>query len=168
MTRLRPGALTACLVLFGFSACSAPAETNAPGIAGLDGWFARDTLIIEANDGNRHTFDIYLATDFEQQRRGLMFVRSMPANMGMLFVYEEPAMRSMWMKNTYISLDLLFARSDGTVASVIHSAQPLSLTPRASAEPVSFVLELNAGTARRLNIRRDSRIIWESDEARDE
>lgn len=168
MTRFQPIAIITCAAFFGFSACSAPAETNTTAIAGLDGKFERDTLIIETDDGTRHKLDIYLAVDFEQQRRGLMFVRSMPASMGMLFVYAEPDLRSMWMKNTYMSLDLVFARSDGTISSVIHDTQPLSLTPRGSEEPVSFVLELNAGTARRLNIGRHSRIIWGRNDSSDQ
>ncbi len=64
------------------------------------------------------------------------------------------------MKNTYMSLDMVFARADGAVSSVIHNTQPLSLDSQSSIEPVNFVLELNAGTARRLNIGRKSRIIW--------
>lgn len=168
MTRFLPITIIACAAFFSFSACNAPAETKTTGLAGLDGAFERDTLTIEADDGARHELSIYLATNFEQHRRGLMFVRNMPANTGMLFVYEQPAMRSMWMKNTYISLDLVFARSNGTISSVIHGAQPLSLTPRGSEEPVSFVLELNAGTARRLNIGRNSRIIWEPNDSTDE
>ena len=64
----------------------------------------------------------------------------------------------MWMKNTYIPLDLVFARADGTVSSVIHDTQPLSLESQKSIEPVNYVLELNAGAARRLNIGRKSRL----------
>ncbi len=144
-----------------FVSCGAPAETAATRVASLDGIFERGTLIVESDDGARHELDIYLATKFEQQRRGLMFVRKMAENTGMLFVYEKSALHSMWMKNTYIPLDMIFARADGTVSSVIHDTQPLSLTSQGSVEPVIYVLELNAGTARRLNIGRKSRIIWE-------
>ena len=162
MTRTLSIAAIAITALAGFGSCSVPAETSEPGVTSLDGNFDRDTLIIESDDGHRHEFDIYLATDFDQQRRGLMFVREMPENMGMLFVYEDSEMHSMWMKNTYISLDMVFARQDGTVSSVIHGTQPLSLDSQASVEPVNYVLELNAGTARRLNIGQKSRIIWQS------
>ena len=110
MTRFLPTAIITCTAFFSFPACSAPTETNTAAIAGLDDKFERDTLIIESDDGTRHRLDIYLAVDFEQHRRGLMFVRSMPANTGMLFVYAEPDVHSMWMKNTYMSLDLVFAR----------------------------------------------------------
>jgi uncharacterized membrane protein (UPF0127 family) len=151
--------VTAALLCF--ASCKAPAQTASTGVASLDGDFERSALIIESDDGLKHEFEIYLATTYERQRQGLMFVRKMPQNMGMLFVYEGSELRSMWMKNTYISLDLVFARSDGTISSIVHDATPLTLDSRSSVEPVTFVLELNAGTARRLNIGRKSRIIWE-------
>jgi len=65
----------------------------------------------------------------------------------------------MWMKNTYIPLDMVFMRSNGSVSSVIHRAEPHTLLSRASIEPVRYVLELNAGTARRMGIGSRSRII---------
>jgi uncharacterized membrane protein (UPF0127 family) len=78
----------------------------------------------------------------------------------MLFIYDnEPV--SMWMKNTFIPLDMLFIRRDGAVSSVAHNTEPQSLRSVRSIEPVSFVLELNAGTAKRLVIDENSRIYWE-------
>ena len=118
-------------------------------------------LLIEADDGVQLEFDIYLAVDYEQQRRGLMFVRQLPERSGMLCVYDEDDVHSMWMKNTYISLDLVFIRGDGTVASIIRDALPLSEQTLSSTEPVSYVLELNAGVTRRYNIGRASSISWE-------
>ena len=147
--------------LLGIASCSAPAETTGESVQSLEGDFDRGTLIIDSDDGLQHELDVYLAISFEQQRRGLMFVRKMPETTGMLFIYEDTDYHSMWMKNTYISLDLVFARIDGSVSSVIHGAQPLSLTSRASIEPVNYVLELNAGTARRLSIGNKSRIVWD-------
>jgi uncharacterized membrane protein (UPF0127 family) len=161
MRRILSTTLFASSVLLCFASCSAPAETTEGNVPSLESDFDRGTLTVETDDGLHHELDVYLATTFEQQRRGLMFVRKMPETTGMLFVYEETDYHSMWMKNTYISLDLVFARGDGTVSSVIHDAQPLSLTSRASIEPVNYVLELNAGTARRLHIGNKSRIIWE-------
>lgn len=138
-----------------------PAEKT-PGIKGLEDAFERDQLVIITRGGARHSFDVYLALDYEQQRRGLMFVRELPEDTGMLFVYGEPGVRSMWMKNTYMSLDIVFAREDGTVSSVIRDAEPLSLQSLRASEPVSYVLELNAGVARRLGIGPGSQLIWES------
>lgn len=161
MTRTLSIVIVASMMIASISSCRAPAETASSGVASLDDAFDHGTLIVESDDGVHHEFDIYLAMDFNQQRRGLMFVRKLPANTGMLFVYEDSDMHSMWMKNTYIPLDLVFARADGSVSSVIHDTRPLSLESQGSIEPVNFVLELNAGTARRLNIGRKSRISWE-------
>jgi len=152
--------LSASALLASFAACSEPEESATSGITSLDTEFGRGTLTIESDGGAHHEFDIYLAVDADQQRRGLMFVRKMPENTGMLFVYEDSDTHSMWMKNTYIPLDIVFARADGMVSSVIHDTLPLSLTSQSSIEPVNYVLELNAGTARRLNIGRKSRITW--------
>jgi len=135
-------------------ACAAVADDE------LDKRFGKDVLIIEASAHGCHRFDIYVAADNAQRSRGLMFVRDLPATTGMLFTYDnEPV--SMWMKNTFISLDMLFIRRDGTVSSVAHRTEPRSLRSISSIEPVSFVLELNAGTAERLAIDEHSRINWE-------
>jgi uncharacterized membrane protein (UPF0127 family) len=127
---------------------------------GLDSRFEKDVLIIEASEHACHRFDIYVAVSAEQRSRGLMFVREMSPSTGMLFVYtNEPV--SMWMKNTYISLDMVFIRADGTVSSVIRNTEPQSLKSLRSIEPVAFVLELNAGVTERLGIDENSRIFWE-------
>ncbi|MEJ2129278.1 MAG: DUF192 domain-containing protein [Woeseiaceae bacterium] len=127
---------------------------------GLDSRFEKDVLIIEASEHACHRFDIYVAVSAEQRSRGLMFVREMSPSTGMLFVYtNEPV--SMWMKNTYISLDMVFVRADGTVSSVIRNTEPQSLKSLRSIEPVAFVLELNAGVTERLGIDENSRIFWE-------
>ena len=153
---MRTLALLACLAL---AACSPQPAAQQGTMPDLDGAFDFTELEIVNDAGERLLFGVYIAQDFEQRRRGLMFVRSMPERTGMLFVYESDDMHSMWMKNTYIPLDIIFARSDGTVSSVIHRAEPHTLASRGSIEPVRYVLELNAGTARRLGIGGHSRII---------
>jgi len=125
----------------------------------LDQVFAREVLIIEASEHACYRFDLYLAVNTAQQRRGLMHVRQLPEWSGMLFVYREPGMHSMWMKNTYIPLDMLFIRGDGSVASVATDTEPLSLESIGSTEPVNFVLELNAGVSRKLHIDAGSKLI---------
>ncbi len=138
----------------GALACTAVADEE------LDRRFGKDVLIIEASAHGCHRFDIYVAADNTQKSRGLMFVRDLPVTTGMLFIYDnEPA--SMWMKNTFIPLDILFIRRDGTVSSIAHDTEPQSLRSIRSIEPISFVLELNAGTAERLVIDENSRIYWE-------
>jgi len=135
-------------------ACTALADEE------LDKRFGKDVLIIEASAHGCYRFDIYVAADNTQRSRGLMFVRDLPAMTGMIFIYDnQPA--SMWMKNTFIPLDILFIRRDGTVSSIAHHTEPQSLRSIYSIEPISFVLELNAGTAERLVIDENSRIYWE-------
>lgn len=146
----------ACLAV---AACSPQPAAKQGTVRELDGAFEFTTLEIVNDAGEQLIFDVYLAQGFEQQRRGLMFVRSMPERTGMLFIYETDDIRSMWMKNTYIPLDMVFARSDGSVSSVIHRAEPHTLVSRASIEPVRYVLELNGGVARRLGISSRSRIV---------
>ncbi len=143
---------------------SAIAEAN----PALESRFSRDVLIIEAGQHACYVFDIYVAITDEQRSRGLMFVRELPQTTGMLFVYNGDHPVSMWMKNTFIPLDMVFARADGSVSSIIRNTEPQSLKSLASTEAVMFVLELNAGTADRLGIDERSRLIWEPMHGNDE
>ena len=155
--------VTATLIgvgLLGGVSCGVSTEASPPGVAGLDEQFEYDTLVIEADDGQAHNFKVYLATSRDQQRQGLMFVRSLPDDVGMLFIYKESAVHSMWMKNTYLPLDIVFATGDGAIATVIRDTTPLSLESLSSGVPVRYVLELKAGTTRRLSIGKKSRLIW--------
>jgi len=127
----------------------------------LDEAFEKDVLIINASEHACYRLDIYLAMNNRQRARGLMHVRSLPQTTGMLFVYESDDYLSIWMKNTYIPLDIVFARADGSVSSIEYDAEPLSLRSMQSLEPVRFVLELNAGVAENLSIDRYSRLEWE-------
>jgi uncharacterized membrane protein (UPF0127 family) len=127
----------------------------------LDEAFDKDVLIVHASEHACYRLDIYLAMNNKQRARGLMHVRSMPQTTGMLFVYEADGYLSIWMKNTYIPLDIVFARADGSVSSIEYDAEPLSLRSMQALEPVRYVLELNAGVAEKLSIDRYSRLEWE-------
>lgn len=134
-----------------------------PALAGdrdpaLAGFFAQ-RLVIETAAGDAHKFTAYLAMTPYQRAHGLMFVRKLPADHGMLFVHEQPRIASMWMKNTLLSLDMLFIRADGTVASISRDTVPGSLATISSDEEVTGVLELNAGTAKRLKLNPGDRIV---------
>jgi uncharacterized membrane protein (UPF0127 family) len=120
----------------------------------LERVFSKDVLIIEASRWACYRFDVYLAITDAQRSRGLMFVREMPDTTGIADII------SMWMKNTFIPLDMVFALPDGRVSSVIANTEPQSLKSLYSIEPVAFVLELNAGTAQRLSIDTNSRLMW--------
>lgn len=156
--------IIAAMLCLGLAACGPQPAVKAGTMPDLDGSFRFAELEIINAAGESLMFDVYLAENPEQQRRGLMFVRSMPDTTGMLFIYEHDDIHAMWMKNTFIPLDMIFARSDGTVSSVISHTTPRSLNSNRSREPVRYVLELNAGIARRMGIDQGSRLIWDVSE----
>lgn len=127
--------------------------------ARLDETFDRDVLVVVADRLGCHRFEVYLAVDPEQRRRGLMYVRSLPERTGMLFVHRYDDLHSMWMKNTFIPLDMLFVRADGSVASIVRDTEPQSLRSIGATEPVRYVLELNAGVTAALSIGEDSYLV---------
>ena len=100
------------------------------------------------------------AASSQQRSRGLMFVRDLPAFTGMVFTYPRPAALSMWMKNTYIPLDILFFGADGDIANIVENTVPLSLDSVAAVRRVTYVLELNAGVTEKLGIDADSTVIF--------
>lgn len=127
-------------------------------IAGLAYAQALETLTIVQQDGRRQTFQVEVARNDADRAQGLMFRRSMPADRGMLFDFGRVEPVSMWMQNTYIPLDMLFIRPDGTIARIASDTEPLSTRTISSGEPVLAVLELNAGTAARLGIKPGDRV----------
>jgi len=121
--------------------------------------FPRCHLQIESKrTGANHDIEAWIADTPARQAQGLMFVRELPATRGMLFVYDEPRMLGMWMKNTYIELDMLFIRADGRVAWIAEHAQPHSLDTIAAPHPVQYVLELRGGEVQRLGLRTGDRV----------
>ena len=102
--------------------------------------------------GGRHDFKVWIADTAQSRTHGLMFVRSLPADQGMLFLFEQPQLASFWMKNTYLSLDIVFIGPDGVVVNIAHNTPPLSLEPIESIAPVAGVLDLVAGAATRIGL----------------
>ena len=100
----------------------------------------------------RHPFDIELVKTRADMEKGLMFRRYLPENRGMLFDFREPQMITMWMKNTYLPLDMVFIGRDGKVTHVATNAEPMSETIISSDVPAEAVLEVNAGVAAKLGI----------------
>ncbi len=110
-----------------------------------------ETLAIESASGT-HTINIEVADTLEEQARGLMYRENLPADQGMLFEFEEPKIATIWMKNTPITLDILFVRSNGKILKIEHFAKPYSLRSASSEAVVAAVVELNGGRARELGI----------------
>jgi len=137
---LRPGALVA-LVLFLLSAVLASSAT-----------FETESLTVRTTGGTPHAFVVELAITSEQRALGLMNRKEMADDHGMLFDFGMTRRVAMWMKNTYLPLDMLFIRKDGTIAHIATDTVPQSEAIIDSREEVHFVLELNAGTAKRLGM----------------
>ncbi len=101
-----------------------------------------------------------VANDEPTRERGLMFRRSMPQDQGMLFIFPDEAPRSFWMKNTYLPLDLIFISHARQVVGVVHHAEPLTSTPRSVQVPAQYVLEVNAGFAKRFGVGDDTAVTF--------
>lgn len=111
-----------------------------------------EPLAVITADGQQHKFTVEIADTPASQQRGLMFRKHMDDDRGMLFEFREVGPVSFWMKNTYIPLDMLFIAENGRVTAIHENAVPQSLEPLPSGGPVSAVLEINGGLARRLGI----------------
>jgi uncharacterized protein len=99
------------------------------------------------------TYNVELANDDATREKGLMFRKEMPKDHGMLFDFGKNQVAYMWMKNTFIPLDMVFIRADGEVASIAKNAQPQSLAIISSGVRVRAVLELNAGEADAIGVK---------------
>ena len=105
-----------------------------------------------------HSFAVELVTTPEQQAHGLMFRRELPEGQGMLFDFHREQPTTFWMKNTYIPLDMIFIRGDGRILRVAENTVPLSEAPVPSGGPVRAVLEVIAGTAKKMGIAPGDRV----------
>ncbi|MCT8973110.1 DUF192 domain-containing protein [Microbaculum marinisediminis] len=136
------GAAFAALLAFWVVLASLPAAA-----------FETSRIVIETESGT-HPFTVEMAVTAQERGRGLMYRQSMADDAGMLFDFGVDEESSMWMKNTYISLDMVFIKADGTVHRIARSTTPFSLDIVSSKGPVRSVLELNAGIADRIGLKR--------------
>jgi uncharacterized membrane protein (UPF0127 family) len=131
------------MVLVFLSACSGGEGASGAGLSG----FPKARILVGGVE-----FEVYVATTPAQQAEGLMNATESQLEplfdgtpRGMLFVFPTEAVRSFWMKDTEVPLDLAYARDDGTIAE-IHGMVPLDETPVVSGEPVQYALEALEGT----------------------
>jgi uncharacterized membrane protein (UPF0127 family) len=134
--------------------------SGVPAAAQNDVRFERSSLEIETANGV-HEFDVELAISSEQRARGLMFRHEMAPDAGMLFLYRSDRVLNMWMANTNLPLDMLFIEAGGRIIRIQENTIPLSRTTISSRKRARAVLELNAGTVRRLGIKPSDRVIHE-------
>jgi uncharacterized membrane protein (UPF0127 family) len=139
--------------LFVVSALALPAAVPARPLAAAE----QQTLKIAGKTGV-HDFAVEFAATPEETSRGLMFRRELPEGQGMLFDFQHEREISFWMKNTYIPLDMIFIRGDGRILRIAENTRPLSERLVPSGGRVRAVLEVIAGTARKLGLAPGDRV----------
>ena len=117
-----------------------------------DASFKHARLKIETRHGPV-LLDVEVADTEPQRQHGLMFRRHLPDGHGMIFLFEDEHEITMWMKNTYISLDMVFIDNDWHIVHIARSAEPLSTDIISSVQPASRVLEILAGQADKLGLK---------------
>lgn len=156
MVRRLPLLASACFALalaFGGTPGFAPSPVAAQQAAAVD------RLEIVTAGGARHGFKIEVAADDEKRAEGLMFRTKLDPDYGMLFDFKREQPVYFWMRNTYVSLDMIFVRADGTIARIAENTTPLSEATVPSESPVRFVFEVVAGTAKRLGIKPGDKLV---------
>lgn len=114
-------------------------------------------VVIHTDNGS-HTFSVEIMSNREQRSKGLMFREYLAPDAGMLFDFGDPRPVSMWMKNTYISLDMLFISEKGVVHKIAENTKPHSTKIISSNSQVKYVLEINGGLSAKLGIKAGNRV----------
>lgn len=159
MSVQRPRFLHSFAALVLTSCCALLAHAQTQSLLDLAS-FPRSTLDVKRASGTTEHFSVWVASTPERQAQGLMFVRDLPAGEGMIFIHEPPRKASMWMKNTYIPLDMLFVGPDGRIVKIAAETRPHSLDTISSGESVKAVIEIGGGEAKRLRIAVGDRVQW--------
>lgn len=110
--------------------------------------------------GSTYHFEAEIADDPAERSRGLMYREDLAANAGMLFLYPDERPRTFWMKNTPLSLDIIFLSEGGEVVHIASAAVPFDETPISSGVPAQAVLEILGGLAAQLGIKPGDRVVW--------
>ncbi|MDB2414845.1 DUF192 domain-containing protein [Rickettsiales bacterium] len=109
-------------------------------------------ITIETKKGQKILFDVEIANNPESRQKGLMWREKMEPQNGMLFIFPENKIVNMWMKNTYLPLDMLFINEHGKIIHIHHNAEPLSTKNISFPKPARALLEINAGLSKKINI----------------
>ena len=135
-------ALRTVLVGFGIMVLASPASAQSNELQKIE----------IASKSGVHSFLVELAANDKQRAQGLMYRKELPEGRGMLFDFQQEQDVGFWMKNTYIPLDMIFIRADGTIRRIAANTEPLSERTVPARGPVRYVLEVIGGTARKLGI----------------
>ena len=134
---------------------SAPTQSSAEPLSA----FPQSLLAIKTSAGKVINFKIWLADTQRREEQGMMFIRDMDVHTGMLFMFPGNSRVSMWMKNTYISLDLLFLNAQGRIDYIAAQAMPESETIIGPPTPEFAVLELKGGACEQFGIKVGDRVM---------
>ncbi|MBB3134053.1 hypothetical protein FHS26_001769 [Rhizobium pisi] len=121
--------------------------------------FEKEPLLIQNVAGKMLHFTVEIATTEEQRARGLMFRKTMADDAGMIFDFGQSRRVAMWMENTILPLDMLFADDTGTIRHIKENAKPYSRDIIDSMGEVKYVVELNAGIVAKLGIKPGDKIV---------
>ncbi|MBQ7660220.1 MAG: DUF192 domain-containing protein [Alphaproteobacteria bacterium] len=129
----------------------------------LSGCFKDLKQIVVQTQSKDVVYNVEVADTLKKLQKGLMFRNHLPSNQGMLFLFDNQHLQpvAMWMKNTYISLDMLFIGKNKTIVAIVQNTEPLSLkiiSP--TREYVSAVLELNAGEVKKHAIQVGDKVLY--------
>lgn len=106
----------------------------------------------------RHLITVEVASNAQEQAFGLMFRRSLAPDAGMIFLFPNDKEITMWMKNTFIPLDMIFVTHDGIVSRIEENTEPMSERVISSGSPARVVIEMTGGSAARLGIKPGDKI----------
>jgi uncharacterized protein len=146
--RMRIASLSVALAMLSTVGISAPVLDLAT--------YPRTSLTIRSGK-TAHNFSVWVADSAPRQTQGLMFVRDLPPDRGMLFVN---CCTGIWMRNTYIELDIVFVGLDGRIAKIAEHARPFDETTIPAGGPMKAVVELKGGVASELKLKPGDEVSW--------
>ena len=126
------------------------------------------SVSIKLNSNESIEFSVLIAESNKDRRQGLMHIEFMEENQGMLFVFNPPRRVSMWMRNTPMSLDILFINRNGEVINMEENTTPYSTKALSSGGTIRWVLEINGGLAKKMGIKTGDLVLLDSTKGRGE
>ena len=119
----------------------------------------KEIMFLRPDGSSTATLSVSVAHTNRSRKKGLMFVKDLPKNQGMLFIFPEEQQLTFHMKNTYLPLDMIFVNRQKKVVGILHDVPPLNQIKRKVDKPSIYVVELNSGQARELQISEGSRLV---------
>lgn len=161
------GILIAVLALFLMRSSDRPAPTlaapdssAAPAARPVPPARTGEVVFLNRNGGTKASVTVEIADDEHTRALGLMYRRALAQDHGMLFIFDSSAVQSFWMRNTFISLDMIFADAEGTIVTIHRHTTPRSLQSYVSEAPSLYVVEVRAGFSEAHDLRTGDRIQW--------